>query len=65
MAKKSTKKLLIKLVRSPLSRKPNHRHTVRALGLTKIGQIVEHEDTAEIRGMTNTVNYLLEVEEKT
>jgi len=64
MAKKSAKKILIKLVRSPLSRKPKHRRTVRALGLKKIGQVVEHDDTAEIRGMANTVNYLLEVEEK-
>jgi len=57
------KKILITLVRSPLTRKPKHRRTVRALGLRKVGQTVVHEDNAVIRGMTNTVNYLVNVEE--
>ena len=57
------KKLLITLTKSPLTRKPRHRRTVRALGLKKIGQTVEHNDTAVIRGMVNTVGYLINVEE--
>lgn len=57
------KKLLITLVKSPLARKPKHRRTVKALGLKKIGQTVEHNDTPEIRGMANSVSYLLNVEE--
>jgi large subunit ribosomal protein L30 len=57
------KKIQITLVRSPLSCKPNHRRTVRALGLKKIGQSVIHEDTPPIRGMANTIDYLVNVEE--
>lgn len=58
------KKLIITLVRSPLSCKPRHRKTVRALGLRKIGQSVEHEDNAVIRGMADRVNYLVSLEER-
>jgi large subunit ribosomal protein L30 len=57
------KKIQITLVRSPLACKPNHRRTVKALGLRKIGQSVTHDDTDVIRGMINTVNYLINVEE--
>ncbi len=57
------KKIEITLVRSPLSCKPKHRRTIRALGLKKIGQSVIHDDTAVIRGMANTINYLVKVEE--
>ncbi len=57
------KKIEITLVRSPLTRKPNHRRTVRALGLRKVGQTVVHDDNAVIRGMANTVSYLVNVEE--
>ncbi|MDY6826434.1 MAG: 50S ribosomal protein L30 [Bacillota bacterium] len=56
------KKIRITLTRSPLSRKPTHRRTIRALGLKKVGQTVEHEDNAVIRGMINTVHYLIDVE---
>jgi large subunit ribosomal protein L30 len=56
-------KLRITLVRSTIGKKPDHRATVRALGLTKIGRTVEHEDTPQIRGMVNKVKYMLKVEE--
>jgi large subunit ribosomal protein L30 len=36
---------------------------LRALGLRRIGHTVLHNDTPAIRGMVNTVNYLLKVEE--
>ncbi len=57
------KKLSITLVRSPLTCKPSHRRTVRALGLKKIGQTVIHDATEPIKGMANTINYLVNVEE--
>ncbi len=56
------KKLQVTLVRSPLGRNKKHQRTVKALGLKKIGQSVEHKDTPEIRGMVNTVNHLVRVE---
>ena len=57
------KKIAVTLVRSPLTCKPKHRRTVRALGLRKIGQTVIHDDNDVIRGMTKTVDYLVNVEE--
>ena len=57
------KKLKLTLVRSPLGRNKKHQRTVRALGLKKIGQAVEHKDTVEIRGMVHAVDYLLNIEE--
>ena len=51
------------LTKSTIGRKKDHIATVNALGLRKIGKIVVHEDTPQVRGMINKVNYLLEVEE--
>lgn len=56
-------KLRIKLVRSVIGCKKDQRATVRALGLKKIRQVVEHEDIPQIRGMINKVKHLVEVEE--
>lgn len=63
MAKKKLKKISVELVHSPLGRKPNQRKTVRALGLRKMHQIVEHEATEPILGMVKTVSHLVEVKE--
>lgn len=54
-------KIQIKLVKSTIGRVEAHRRTIEALGLKKIGQIVEKEDTPQIRGMIKKVNYLVEV----
>ena len=51
----------IKLVKSPIGRPETHRKTIEALGLRKIGQVVEKNDTPQIRGMINQVNYMVEV----
>lgn len=56
-------KLKITLTKSLIGRKKDHIATVNALGLKKIGKTVEHEETPQIRGMVNKVNYLLKVEE--
>ncbi|MCK9268141.1 MAG: 50S ribosomal protein L30 [Alkaliphilus sp.] len=56
-------KLSIKLIRSVIGAKPNQRKTVEALGLGKMGQVTEKEDTPQIRGMIETVKHLVEVEE--
>ena len=56
-------KLSIKLIRSVIGTKPNQRKTVKALGLGKMGQVIEKEDTPQIRGMIETVKHLVEVEE--
>jgi len=57
------KKLRITLVRSTIACLPAHRATVKALGLRKIGAVVEHNASPAILGMVKTVSYLLDVEE--
>jgi large subunit ribosomal protein L30 len=37
--------------------------TIKALGLRKLNQTVEHDDSPEIRGMINRVSHLLAVKE--
>jgi large subunit ribosomal protein L30 len=56
------KKVKVKLVKSPIGCKKAHRSTVMGLGLRRINQIVELTDTPEVRGMINTVHYLVRVE---
>lgn len=53
----------VKLVRSKIGKTPNQRKTVEALGLRKIGQVVEKEDSPQIRGMINVVNHMVEIVE--
>jgi large subunit ribosomal protein L30 len=57
-------KLNVTLRRSVIGEKPKTRATVRALGLRKLHQTVEHNDTPDVRGMLHKVRHLIEVEEK-
>lgn len=57
------KKLRITLVRSPIGYTERQKATVRALGLRKLNQTVEHNDKPAVRGMVQSVTHLLEVEE--
>lgn len=56
-------KLRITLTKSVIGRKQDQIATVKALGLKKIRDVKEHEDTPQIRGMINKVIHLLSVEE--
>lgn len=56
-------KLHVKLVRSPIGYNQSQKDTVRSLGLRKMNQIVEKDDTPVIRGMINKVRHLVSVEE--
>ncbi|MBW7936115.1 MAG: 50S ribosomal protein L30 [Flavobacteriales bacterium] len=56
-------KIQIKQVRSKIKRPDNQKATLIALGLRKTNQVVEHEATAQILGMVNTVRHLVEVKE--
>lgn len=51
----------VKLVKSPIGRPENHKRTVKALGFTKIGQVVEKTDTPQIRGMINHISHMVEL----
>ncbi len=56
-------KLQITYTKSSIGYKKDQKGTVRALGLRKLHQTVEHEDTAVIRGMIKKVSHLVTVEE--
>ncbi len=55
-------KIKVTKVRSAINRPKNQKRTLEALGLKKIGQTVEHEDTPNILGMVNKVKHLVSVE---
>lgn len=51
----------IKLKKSPIGKIEKHKRTIKALGFKKVGQVVEKEDTPQIRGMIHAVNYMVEI----
>jgi len=55
------KKLRITLTRSIIGLSPRQEATVKALGLRRINQTVEHDDTETIRGMVYKVTHVLRV----
>jgi large subunit ribosomal protein L30 len=59
MADKKT--LKVKLVRSPIGTRADHRATVRGLGLRRLNSERELEDTPAVRGMIDKVSYLVRV----
>ncbi len=52
-------KIKIKLIGSPICTPEKHKVIVRALGLTKMNQVVERPDTPGFRGMVKKMPYLL------
>lgn len=55
-------KIKVKQVRSKIKRPANQKKTLAALGLRKMNQVVEHDDTPQIMGMIRKVAHLIEVE---
>jgi large subunit ribosomal protein L30 len=62
MADKKTMK--VQLMRSVHGRLDKHRACVRGLGLRRMHQVVEVEDTPATRGMLNKVAYMVQVLEE-
>ena len=56
-------KIKIKQTRSKINRPVDQKRTLEALGLKKIGQVVEHEMTPSIEGMINKVKHLITIVE--
>ena len=52
----------IKQVKSRIRCPKDQKGTLDALGLRKLNQVVEHEDTPSILGMVETVKHLVHVE---
>lgn len=64
MAKKKAEKVVrITLIRSPIGYSQRQKNTIRALGLLKMNQTVEHLDGPSLRGMIDKVSHLVQVEE--
>lgn len=55
-------KIRVKQVRSTIGRLKSQKATLEALGLKKMGQVVEHDVTPAIEGMIRKVQHLVEVE---
>ena len=51
----------IKQIRSKITRPADQKRTLEALGLRRIGQVVEHKVTPSIEGMIKKVEHLITV----
>ena len=58
----SDKTIKVSLIKSTAGRLKKHKACVAGLGLRRIGQTVEVEDTPAVRGMINRVHYMVRVE---
>jgi large subunit ribosomal protein L30 len=66
MPRKKAKKekiVRITLTKSPIGYSQRHKGTIRALGLKRLHQTVEHVDSPTLRGMLYKVNHLVEIGE--
>jgi large subunit ribosomal protein L30 len=59
----SERKLKIMWVKSTIGYSRRQKGTIRALGLRRLGDVVEQADTPVIRGMVDKVSHLVQVEE--
>ena len=53
----------VRLVKGLRGCKARHRLSVKALGLGKLNSVRELKDSPQVRGLINTVHYLVRVEE--
>ena len=58
------KVLKVTLVKSMIGRPETHRRVLRGMGLKRINQTVELQDTPAVRGMVQKVCHLVKAEEK-
>ena len=58
----SSRTISVTLTKSPIGRLKSHKASVAGLGLRKIGQTVEVEDSPAVRGMIKQVAYMLKIE---
>ncbi|MFQ6015457.1 MAG: 50S ribosomal protein L30 [Anaerolineae bacterium] len=61
--KKKRAQIRITWVKSDIGYSQRQKDTIRALGLRRLGQSVEHKDNPVIRGMIRKVSHLVDVEE--
>ncbi len=63
MAKTALKQIKIKLVRSLIGASDAQKKVAKALGLSKMNQVVEHYNSATILGMVNKIPHLVQIVE--
>ncbi|WP_396635478.1 50S ribosomal protein L30 [Maribacter sp. R77961] len=56
-------KIKVTQLKSSIKKPQNQKRTLEALGLKRIGQVVEHDNTPNILGMINKVKHLVSSEE--
>ena len=56
-------KIKITQVKSQINRTQVQKRTLEALGLSRIGKVVEHDASPAIVGMVNKIKHLISVEE--
>lgn len=56
-------KIKVKQTKSRIGSSKDQTKTLDALGLRKMNRVVEHDDTATIRGMINKVQHLVTIVE--
>ncbi|MDP6536021.1 MAG: 50S ribosomal protein L30 [Gammaproteobacteria bacterium] len=59
---KAKKTVKVTLVRSPIGSLPKHKLCLKGLGLKRMHQSVEVEDTPAVRGMISKISYMLAVD---
>jgi large subunit ribosomal protein L30 len=57
------RRIRIRQIKSASGHPSDQGRTVRALGIRRLLQVVEHDDTPQIRGMVFKVRHLVKVEE--
>jgi large subunit ribosomal protein L30 len=65
MAEKNVeqKKVRVTYVKSAIGYSERHKATIRALGFSRLNQVVEHVDSPSLRGMLAKVSHLVRFEE--
>lgn len=55
-------KIKVKQIKSKINSTKRQKRTLEALGIKKMHQVVEHEDTPQILGMVNKISHLVAIE---
>ena len=63
MSQVPAKKLTVKWVKSAIGYNEAQKRTLKALGLKKLGQVREYNDSPQVRGLITQLHYLVRVEE--
>ena len=63
-AKKDSGKIKVQYVKSAIGYEKSQKLTIKALGFHRLGEIVEKNNTPQIRGMVTKVSHLVKIIEE-